>query len=358
MPSSSRGCRRRLASLAAAAAFALLFLSAACGAEEPGVTVAVTDTDGRGSATPETDPSRPPAPPAPTPLTPAPDLVVVIAAVGDLMLGRSVGWRIAAGEPGVPFVGVARLLEADLTVGNLEAPIADTGEPAAKAYAFRAPMAAAHVLGQAGFDVVALANNHSLDYGPEALLQTLDLLATAGVRGVGAGPDAAAARRPVVVERHGLRLAFLAYVDTPPEGTYRREAWEAGEGKPGVAWLDLGQVREDVTRAKGRADHVVVLFHWGVEGSAQPSAAQRQAAEAAIDAGATLVLGSHPHVLQPVEERDGRLVAFSLGNFVFDGFEGEANRSAVLRIVLDRQGVRSWELVAVDIVDGIPRPAE
>ncbi len=355
MPSSSRGCRRRLASLAAAAV-AFVLLGASCGGGEPGVTVSVLG--GRESVTPESPSPHPTARPASPAASPTREPVVVIAAVGDLMLGRSVGWRIAAGEPGVPFGGVARLLEADLTVGNLEAPIADTGEPAAKAYAFRAPIAAAHVLGQAGFDVVALANNHALGYGPEALLQTLDLLAAAGVRGVGAGPDAAAARRPVVVERHGLRLAFLAYVDTPPEGTYRREAWEAGEGKPGVAWLDLGQVREDVTRAKHGADHVVVLFHWGLEGSAQPSAAQRQAAEAALDAGATLVLGSHPHVLQPVEERGDRLVAFSLGNFVFDGFEGEANRSAVLRIVLDRQGVRSWEVVPVDIVDGIPRPAE
>ncbi|GBD24386.1 Capsule biosynthesis protein CapA [bacterium HR29] len=357
MPSSSRSCRRRLASLAAVTAVAVLsFLGAACGSGDPSVTIAVTD--GSRSATPEGASARPSAAPGVPTVTPVPEPVVVIAAVGDLMLGRSVGWRIAAGEPGIPFGSVAPLLEADLTVGNLEAPIADSGSPAAKAYAFRAPTSAARILAEAGFDVVALANNHALDHGPEALLQTLDLLAAAGVHGVGAGPDAAAAHRPLIVERQGLRLAFLAYVDTPPEGTYRRETWEAAEGKPGVAWLDLARLREDVSRAKGLADNVIVFFHWGIEGSTEPSEAQRTVAEAALAAGATLVLGSHPHLLQPVEEREGRLVAFSLGNFVFDGFEGQANRSAVLRIVLDRRGVQEWKLVPVHIVDGVPFPAE
>lgn len=333
-----------------AAILAFLAVLGACGGEPSGVRLSF----------PSPTPTGPP--PAPTEAGPPPptrttDATVTLVAVGDLMLGRSVGARLAAGEAGVPFAAVAHLLEGDLTVGNLEAPVAAGGEPQAKAYTFLAPPAAAAALAGAGFDVLALANNHALDYGPHALLETLTRLRAEGILPVGAGPDAERARAPAIVERNGLRLAFLAYVGTPPEGSYRRATWEAAPGRPGVAWLDLAAVREDVARAKAAADHVVVLFHFGSEGSAMPTAEQRAAVRAAFDAGATVVLGSHPHVLQPVETEDGRLAAYSLGNFVFDGFDGAANRSAVLRIVLGREGVRRWELLPVEVVDGLPRPA-
>jgi poly-gamma-glutamate synthesis protein (capsule biosynthesis protein) len=121
-----------------------------------------------------------------------------------------------------------------------------------------------------------------------------------------------------------------------------------------VAWATEDAVTLGVAAALKQADIVVVLLHAGTEESSVPSVAQRTLAEAAIDAGALLVIGSHPHVLQPVEEYGRGLIVYSLGNFVFDGFDGDANDSAVFLATLGPEGVESWEIVPVLIVDGLP----
>jgi poly-gamma-glutamate capsule biosynthesis protein CapA/YwtB (metallophosphatase superfamily) len=292
----------------------------------------------------------------PSPQAEAPSGVVRIAAGGDVMLARSVGARILRDGPEVAFAGVADVLrEADLAVVNLECAVAAGGTPAAKGYTFRAPPVAAAALAAAGIDVVALANNHSLDYGPDALLETLEHLSAHGIGAAGAGGDGAAARAPFVVEKNGLRIAFLSYVETPAEGAYNRSNWEAGPAKAGVAWLDVEHVVADVAAARRAADAVVVFMHFGFEYHGTPSEAQRRQARAAIDAGASLVLGSHPHVLQEAEEYNGGLIAYSLGNFVFDGFDPPANDSAILLVELTKNGVGRYEFVPVTIVDGLPR---
>lgn len=271
------------------------------------------------------------------------------------MLARSVGARVLDEGPGVVFAGVAPVLKAaDIAVVNLECAIAASGEPEAKGYTFRAPPVAASALSLAGVDIVSLANNHSLDYGPEALAETLKLLAARGVAAAGAGPDAGAARAAVILEHNGLRIAFLAAADVPAEGSFSRSTWEAATGKPGLAWLDTELLVADIVAARAHADVVVVMLHFGVEFSDGPGARQREQARTAIDAGATLIIGHHPHVLHEVEEYRGGLIAYSLGNFVFDGFDPPSNTSAILEVEFVPGGIRSHRLIPVEVIDGLP----
>ncbi len=280
-------------------------------------------------------------------------------AVGDVMLARAVGDLILEEGAAAPFSGVVSTLsEADLLVANLECAISDRGEPQPKRYTFRAPPAAAESLALAGFDVVGLANNHALDYGPEALADTLAILAQYGIAPVGVGPNAAAARAPVVIERRGLRVAFLAYVDVPVETRtgFDTRRWIATESAPGVAWADVEHISADVQAARAQADVVVVLLHAGWESHAIIRA-QRVAARAAIDAGAALVLGSHPHVLQGVERYADGLIVYSLGNFVFDGFTFPENYSAIFTATLTPDGVGDYNWIPVVVEGGLPRLA-
>lgn len=293
--------------------------------------------------------------------TPNPPATLTLIGVGDMMLARTIGQRIVAVGPQVVFD--ERMMEtlrgADLTVGNLETAVSERGEAQAKGYTFRAPPAALDALELAGFDAVSLANNHSLDFGVDGLLDAGRLLSIRGIAAVGAGANIAKAVEPKVLVRAGLRVAFVGLVDVGEEGPgFSRRTWEATAGRPGVAWADLATVRASVKNAAADADIVVVMLHFGTEFETEPSLAQRELARAAIDAGALLVIGSHPHVLQEVEEYGGGLIAYSLGNFVFDGFDGRSNDSALLRVTMGRGGVQSWELIPVAIVDnGFPRLA-
>ncbi|MGH2521996.1 MAG: CapA family protein [Anaerolineales bacterium] len=295
--------------------------------------------------------------PSPTATLPP---VVHFMAVGDVMLARTIGDRILAEGPAAPFAGVLPILnEADLLVANLECAISERGELQPKAYTFRAPPIAAESLALAGIDVVSLANNHALDYGFDALADTLQLLGERQIAGVGAGPNDAAAHAPVIVERNGLRVAFLAYVDVPVESRsgFDTRVWIAGPNSPGVAWAEPDRIAADVAAAKAQADVVIVLLHTGLESRTEVTAGQRTLAHAAVDAGAALVLGAHPHVLQGVESYNGGLIAYSLGNFVFDDFTFPENYSAIFTATLTPDGVAAYDWVPVVVEDGLPRLA-
>jgi poly-gamma-glutamate synthesis protein (capsule biosynthesis protein) len=276
------------------------------------------------------------------------------------MLARSLGRALSANPADSPFAAVRELLRgADLAVGNLECAIGTAGEPQPKAYTFRAPPAAAPALADAGFDLLSLANNHTLDYGAPTLSETIQLLDAQGLLHAGAGANAAAARRPVIAEAGGLRLAFLAYANVPVErGGFVTAGWTAGADTPGLAWAVPEQITADVAAAGPQADHVIVLLHSGYEGSEQPNDTQRASAHAAIDAGATLVIGAHPHVLQGIERYKGGLIAYSLGNFVFDGFDGAGAESAILTLTLTRAGIDGYRWTPVVLRAGRPQPAE
>ncbi len=296
--------------------------------------------------------------PEPSPTSPGP---VTIVAVGDIMLARSVGQRILSAGAGIVFDdGIAATLRgADLTIGNLEFVISERGEAQPKGYTFRAGPEVVEALALGGFDAVSLANNHANDFGADALSDTVAHLAERQIASVGAGSNLAAASAPAVIERNGLRIAVVGLTDVPSEGPgFSRQTWEAGPDRWGVAWADAETVGAAVRTAGKGTDVVVAMLHFGFEYHEAPSDSQRTLARAAIDAGASLVIGSHPHVLQEVEEYGGGLIAYSLGNFVFDGFDGDANTSAILRVTLDGDGIHGWEMLPVEIVDnGLPRLA-
>lgn len=285
---------------------------------------------------------------------------VTLAAVGDLMLGRSVGEQILQKGPEVVFAEVQSVLAAaDLRVGNLECALTDAGAAeAGKTYTLKAPPEAAAALKAGGFDLVSLANNHALDYGQEGLQEAQKLLGGQGIASIGAGKDYEAAHAPAILERNGLRLAFLGYVNVPEERDgFDPRAWTATRDHFGVAWADPQAMVVDIRKAKSQADVVIVLLHAGFEIGEYMSTLsgdQREAAHAAIDAGAAVVIGSHPHQLEAIELYHGGLIAYSLGNFVFDDYRGIANASIILQVRLDRNGFEGYTYVPILIDNGLP----
>lgn len=290
----------------------------------------------------------------------APEPVVHLAAVGDIMLDRSLGTAIAAGNLDHPFVFVAPLLQsADYTIGNLETALGSVGEPAAKRYPFRSPPEAAESLARAGFDLVSLANNHAGDYGPEALLQGIELLQAQNVATVGAGANDAAAHAPHIAEVNGLTIAFLGYVHVPVEAVtnFDTAGWTATADTPGLAWADPDRIRADVAAVRPDVDLVVVVLHSGYEYIEQPSEPQVAAAQAATEAGADLVIGHHAHILQGIEHHAGGVIAYGLGNFAFE-IDGPPE-TAIVNVWLDGDGVRQLEVRPAFVQDGgQPRLAE
>lgn len=278
---------------------------------------------------------------------------VRIAFVGDIMLAETPGKVVRRGrDPFAPFA--ALLKQADLRVGNLECVVATTGtaDPA-KPYSFRAHPRTLPVL-KRHFDVVGLANNHSGDFGPGAFAEMLGRLDKAGIAYFGGGLNLKAAHTPLIVERKGLRIAFLGYDEFFPR------SFEADADKPGVAWSEDEQVRLDIGQARSvhRADLVIPVMHWGWENETRASDRQRQLARLMIDAGADTVVGGHPHVTQDTETYRGKPIIYSLGNFLFDGFTGENNNTGwLLHMEVGREGVRQWRthIARID-KEGIPHP--
>ncbi len=279
-------------------------------------------------------------------------------AVGDVMLARAVGTHLLA-QPGRPFRDVAPVFaKADLVIANLECAISSRGQPVPKTFRFRAPPAAAGVLAAAGVDIAAMANNHAGDYGPVALVDTMSLLDAAGVAHVGAGSNAAAAHAPLIEERNGLRVAFLDYLAFYHDASgWSATDWEAGPNSPGLALGRLTQVAADVRAARMQADVVVVMYHAGIEMVTTPNGIERKIAGTALAAGASLVIGSHPHVLQGTSRGPGTFVAYSLGNFVFDQSRGISNDSAILDVTLTAAGVAAVRWIPVELVNGYPTRA-
>jgi len=288
--------------------------------------------------------------------TASPSRRVNLQAVGDMMLARSVGEQVLDKGPGIVFAGVQSVLDsADVLVGNLECTLTSNSNPLPKRYTFAAPPEAARALSLAGFDVLSLANNHSMDFGSPGLFDTFANLGQFGIAGVGAGANDADAHAPVILERNGLRLAFLAYLDVPKEyDGFDNQASIATTTQPGVSWGTLDVIRTDVAAARLQSDLVIVMLHSGIEIMDKPTANQQAEALAAIDAGAALVIGSHSHSLQPIEWYHGGLIVYSLGNFVFDEYLGVLNATIILRVVLTPNGVESYEWVPVLIENGLP----
>lgn len=271
--------------------------------------------------------------------SPLPQIKLVL--VGDIMLDRGVEYMVkneGQGDFSFPFLKIAdEMKKADLVFGNLESQISDKGQNVGSIYSFRASPEAIEGLVFAGFDVLSPANNHALDYGREALADSLKRLVAAGLAPVGAGQEAQAFA-PAIKTIKGTRIAFFAYTDLGPK------SWLAGKDEIGVALVsenNLERVKADIKLAKELADIVVVSFHSGEEYQAEPTESQITFSRAFIDAGADIVVNHHSHIIQGSEKYHAGDIFYGLGNFVFDqGFSRETLEGEIVEITIENKKIK------------------
>jgi len=270
---------------------------------------------------------------------------ITIAAVGDLMLGGRTEPLLKEFGPDYPFGDVLPFLsKADVVVGNLESSISTRGAAVEnKKFTFRAGPIAAQALKKAGIRVVTLANNHSMDFGPLALRDTLTILNENDILTTGAGMDLDEARSPAILTVKGRKIAFLSYSLTFPLEFF------ASAGRPGTAPGYADFVKSDIEKVRPSVDLVVVSFHWGAELMTTAKHYQVELGHQAVDWGADLVLGHHPHVLQELEVYQGRLIAYSLGNFVFGSESNNTNAGIILLLTFQGKSLSRVEAVPLDV---------
>lgn len=249
---------------------------------------------------------------------------VHFCAVGDVLLDR--GIRRAINKYGInyPFEGISDYVKKqDLAFCNLECPVSPGGSPLKKLYCFHADTSFLEGLRYAGFNIASIANNHSLDWGRTAFLETKEILEKNYIYAVGGGKNQEEANKPRIVECNGLRFAFFGYLNLPPEAIpYRQD-------KPGPAFGKMGRIINELTNIRESVDFIIVSFHWGKEYDSIPNSMQKTFARKVVDAGADLVIGHHPHVLQSMENYKGKFIVYSLGNFIFDQ-HGKNERSSMI----------------------------
>ncbi len=300
--------------------------------------------------------------PAATPLAPQTDTepqgkTVTLNFGGDVMFSGKVGELLTKKGYDYPYQYVKKLFTSDdLTVVNLETPVTGSNTTAAdKTYAFKSSPEALPHMAAAGIDAVNLANNHILDQGIVGLTDTIRQLDASGVQYVGAGADAARAYEPVIFERKGIRIALLGFSRVIPQAS-----WNAGAHQPGVATAyDATAAEAAIRKAKKNADLVVVVAHWGVERSDTTVDHQTDLAHRFVDAGADLVVGGHPHVLQGVEQYKGKWIAYSTGNFIFTHSLVEKTwDTGVFQAVCSVKGDCSMKVIPYTANLGQPVPME
>jgi poly-gamma-glutamate synthesis protein (capsule biosynthesis protein) len=293
---------------------------------------------------------------------------VYLVACGDILLHGRYDDIARRGEAGGVLAGLAPLLAgADLVVGNMETVLAENGTPRDDKLCLKGDPRYAAAIAGAGFDALTLANNHCMDYGPEALAETRANLERAGIGVLGAGSDREEATRPLVLERNGLRIGLIAacHASTKP-------APPATTERAGIAPLEAEALIAAVAELKARVDHVIVLPHWGLEYAHHPTPEQVELARRAIEAGASAVLGHHSHAIQGIETHAGGVIAYSLANLTdapvdwqgpkkrYEAGLTDVDREAILvRLRLTRVGVELIDTPALWLdEDGRPTPAD
>jgi poly-gamma-glutamate synthesis protein (capsule biosynthesis protein) len=331
---SSRVRRRRTvagaAVLVVVAVVAALVLRATGGSSPPAADAAI----GRSTTSPTGLAAPSPTTPvleAKAPATSAKGAAVTVhlAFAGDVHFAGTSASALSLGLGS----GAAPLARADVAVVNLETAVTDGGAQATKEFSFRAPPRALQVIKDAGIDAVSVANNHGEDYGSAGLADTLAASKTYRLPVIGAGTDQDAAFHGYLRTVRGVRVAVIAATDVIDSSL--QAAWTAGPDRPGLASAKDGDLLAERIRAvSASADVVVAFLHWGVEKQVCPTARQQQLAAELVTAGADLVVGSHAHVLQPLDSVGSAPVAYGMGNFVFYGTSAAAVRSGVLQVAV------------------------
>ena len=251
-----------------------------------------------------------------------------LVTVGDIMLGRGVLNQMRArNDYRFPYRAIKGELDAgDLRVGNLECMVTDLVQPPSdpSTFTFICPTHGYDGLTYAGFDIVTLANNHSNGEGQTVFNDMRSGLTKQGIRHTGGGNNLAEATTPAIASAKGVRVAILSYDNIQPQGPF------ATEGSWGLAPIDASRLPGDIAAARKNADLVIPYFHWGIEYTNDPTTYQQGIARAAIDAGADMALGNHPHWTQGIERYKSKLIIYSMGNFVFDQDWSEATMEGML----------------------------
>lgn len=271
---------------------------------------------------------------------------IIIFAVGDIMLDRGVKYMIEKygnNDYILPFVKIKdKLKEADLVFGNLESQISDKGHNVGSIYSFRARPEALAGLAYAGFDIVSVANNHSFDYTRLAFEDSLKKLKGAGIEYVGGGFSKEEAFSLKVIEREGVKIGFLAYTSV---GSL---SWK--DSVAVVEEADLEEIKEKVRDSKEKVDVLIVSFHSGDEYEIQPNEFQKMTYKSLIDSGADLIIGHHPHVVQPVIGYSSGWIAYSLGNFIFDQyFSSDTMKGMMLKAVISEKKIKDVDFYEIKI---------
>jgi poly-gamma-glutamate synthesis protein (capsule biosynthesis protein) len=272
---------------------------------------------------------------------------------GDVNLGRNLGKEILKGNIEYPLKNVRNVLRrADAVFVNLESPLTDQNgetESPYTNYVFCGPPAGARVLKRGGVTIVSTANNHAYDYALKGLSETIRSLDSAGIRHVGTSVDSVRFFPPAVVQRHGIKVGFLAYT----EFVNGKEEWQGR-----ISVYDSIRARKEIAKLRRAADVVIVSFHGGSEYSEAPRPLTLRRMRSLIRAGADIVVGHHPHVPQGVEEMGGKLIFYSLGNFVFNQSDTWAKRSFGVELKLLKQGRHiSLESVALIPIRAYKQPS-
>lgn len=286
---------------------------------------------------------------------------VKITSVGDIMLSRTVYKKMASNGFKSPFVNVAeRLSDADITFGNLESPLSDSFTPPLHGMSFVTPAKSVEGLLEAGFDIIGLANNHTGNFGPRAFTDTMAVLKQNNIEYVGGGATEAEAKSHKILNAKGIKFAFLninciygdivAKGDSPGIWHVNLEPW---------GHIDQKQVDEAVGKVKEageNSDFVIVMVHWGQEYTHDPNPEMKSLARQMVDAGADLIVGTHPHWTQGVEVYKDKLITYSLGNFVFDQeWSQETKRGLILDTIFYKDKLVSVDITPV-LIENYHRP--
>jgi len=284
----------------------------------------------------------------PTP-TQEPERTVVFNAGGDIMLSRGVANASdRAGRPDFPFTGLRdEFMAADFNFGNLETPVSGNDRKIGKGLIFNARRDHVKPLAEYKFSLMNLANNHSMDQGLDALLYTRTFLDELGIKHTGTGANLAEAWKPAIVEVKGVRIALVgaSYASINDGGVAKNDYVARCE--------DVENLRAAIKTARETSDLVIATMHAGIEYVTKPDKTQIAFAHNAIDAGADIVIGAHPHWIQTIEEYKGRQIFYSLGNFIFDQRKPDTRTGLMLKITVKKGGTIGPR-AAIDMIEMIP----
>jgi poly-gamma-glutamate capsule biosynthesis protein CapA/YwtB (metallophosphatase superfamily) len=281
-----------------------------------------------------------------------------ISIVGDMLMDSSVRGQIDRNGVEFPWEYVKEYFKNDnLTIGNLETSITIAGTKwPDKQYNFRSDPKNLKAMKEAGIEVVSLANNHSLDYGYDGFLDTLNHLDKAKINRVGGGKNKKEALEGIIIEENGINIGVLSFSRIVPNVD-----WYATSKRSGIVGAydcHIKEVLERVTEMKDKADILVLSIHWGVELSNTPRNEEIEFAKKLIDAGVDIVMGHHPHVLQGIEIYNGKPIFYSLGNFIFGSKDEITANTMIAQINLKDKDIDNIKIIPCQIVGGRPIPLE